>query len=677
MTFLKNAPILTKRQNFIKFEKSSSFMRRFTLASLVLFLITFVTDLAAKTDKYRSMWRDNPSTTMTIGWNQISGANPILYYDTNDFGKEVLSYSYSAQPDRRKQSKGMDNVFVRLENLLPATKYYFVIQDSEGCSERMSFRTAPDNPYERLSIIAGGDSRNYRSARQKANSLVAKLRPHCVMFGGDMTGGDNARQWNAWFDDWQLTISPEGHLTPVIITRGNHEYSNQTLVDLFDVANNDAYYALSLGGDLLRVYTLNSLIPSGGNQKAWLEEDLQSAQNHSWRIAQYHYAIRPHTAKKSERNNQLRDWATLFEQYKVNMAVESDAHCVKWTYPIRPSRGKGSDEGFVRDDVKGTVYVGEGCWGAPLRRNNDDKIWTRNSGSFNQFKWIFIDQDRIEVRTVKTDFADEVTAVDPYDIFRVPDGLELWQPSNGEVVIINKSIGDYAQLVDYGSTPPSDRVMIVGFQVEAIANGVKIKWNTENETGLNKVYNIQRSQDGKDYNTVASMESKGVGDHAYDFVEVLADQTTAELVYRLQEVLPSGRINNYGARTLKWKGSVTEVEPLQGTKVEDSRVATSSTKDLRIKKEITLGNAEPAKKMNKLFPIASGLVQAKYKLEEKSNIEIKLVNREYEVLAKSAYKNLNSGNYLQSIDMRSFPQGQYMLTIEANEELIQQYLVVK
>jgi hypothetical protein len=32
----------------------------------------------------------------------------------------------------------------------------------------------------------------------------------------------------------------------------------------------------------------------------------------------------------------------------------------------------------------------------------------RESGKFNQFKWSFFDQDKIEVRTVKVDNADEV-----------------------------------------------------------------------------------------------------------------------------------------------------------------------------------------------------------------------------------------------------------------------------
>ena len=63
--------------------------------------------------------------------------------------------------------------------------------------------------------------------------------------------------------------------------------------------------------------------------------------------------------------------------------MESDAHLVKSTWPIRPSTDADNEEGFIRDDKNGTVYVGEGCWGAPLRGADDNKSWTRDSDSFN------------------------------------------------------------------------------------------------------------------------------------------------------------------------------------------------------------------------------------------------------------------------------------------------------
>ena len=387
------------------------------------------------------MWRDDPATTMVVGWDQASGYDPVLFYDVIDFGAQVAAYRNKQQPDRIIVSKGMNNHFVRLAGLQPNTIYYFVIQDSEGVSRRFSFKTAPNTPTERLSIIAGGDSRNNREARRDANQLVSKLRPHCILFDGDMTAGDTYQEWREWFDDWQETIGSDGRIFPIIPARGNHEAANSSITELFDVSSNDVYYALTLGGNLFRVYTLNSLIPPGGSQRIWLEGDLKASRNVTWKMAQYHHSIRPHTQKKPEKDELLLNWSTLFYKYGVNLAMESDAHVVKTTYPIRPSREPGSEENFIRDDEKGTVYIGEGCWGAPLRENNDNKSWTRASGSFNQFKWIFIDQEKIEVRTIRTDGALRVAEVSHNNIFDPPIGLVIWNPPSGDVVTIRRQGG--------------------------------------------------------------------------------------------------------------------------------------------------------------------------------------------------------------------------------------------
>ncbi|GJM31116.1 MAG: hypothetical protein DHS20C18_01170 [Saprospiraceae bacterium] len=413
-------------------------MREKIIAAFCLSIL-FGSVLSAKSIRFRCMWRDDPSTTMVVGWDQVSGNRPVLYYGPSDQGTNCNAYPKSKQPDQVISAKGMNNHFVRLSGLIPNTVYYFVIKDSEGLSQRYSFKTVPNDPEKRLSIIAGGDSRNHREARCNANMLVSKLRPHCVMFDGDMTADDTAPAWRNWFDDWQYTIGSDGRLFPIIAARGNHEASNQSIADLFDVKHEELYYALNLGGDLVRIYTLNSLLPASGNQKAWLEKDLKNNSQITWKLAQYHNTIRPHTSSKPERDDLLLNWATLFYKYQVNLAIESDAHVVKWTYPIRPSREPGSEEGFIRDDIRGTVYIGEGGWGAPLRASNDNKSWTRDSGSFNQFKWIFIDQYGIEIRTIRTDGANRVAEVNHNNIFNPPIGLVIWSPSNGDVVKILNS----------------------------------------------------------------------------------------------------------------------------------------------------------------------------------------------------------------------------------------------
>ena len=402
---------------------------------------TEVIQVSTSTERYRLTWRDDPSTTIVVGWNQVRGTNPIVYYGTIDQGLNYSAYSNNKSVDRTVSSKGMTNMYARLTGLQPDTAYYFVIRDSEGVSERFWFRTAPNDPNTRLSIVAGGDSRNNRTPRQNANKMVAKLRPHAVFFGGDMTSSSTNSQWQNWFDDWQLTIGSDGRMIPIVAARGNHESAND-IRDLFDIPTSAGgeFYALSFGGNLLRSYTLNTEVTPAGTQGTWLENDLtNNSANHIWAVAQYHRSTRPHEPGKSEQNDQYDAWSLPFYQHGVQLVMESDSHVVKRTWPIIPSTGAGSDEGFVRadNDPNRAVYVGEGCWGAPLRTASDTKSWTRAAGSFNQFKWLWVDKTRIELRTLKVDEVNTVGQVSDNNMFSVNLGNSLWNPTGGSVVIID------------------------------------------------------------------------------------------------------------------------------------------------------------------------------------------------------------------------------------------------
>jgi len=400
-------------------------------------ILVNIVALEAKTARFRAMWRDDPATSMVIGWDQVSGTTPMICYDEVDNGLKADAYRLKRKPDLVVPARGLNNHFARLTGLKPNTTYYFVIKDSEGISRRHSFRTLPNVPTERLAIISGGDSRNNREARLSANSLVAKIRPHFILFNGDMTATDTGPEWALWLDDWQATIGSDGRLFPVVVARGNHELDNRSLQEIFDIPYPEAYYALSFGGNLLRLVTLNTMAASGGDQKIWLERELIGAKGFTWRFAQYHHAMRPHTLGKSERDDLVQNWAPLFLHHQVQLALESDSHVAKWTYPIRVSREMGSSENFIRDDERGTVYVGEGCWGAPLRASDDNKKWTRNSGSFNHFNLIYVDQDKVEVRAVISDESQGV--LESKNPFVLPVGLKLWEPNNGSVVtILNK-----------------------------------------------------------------------------------------------------------------------------------------------------------------------------------------------------------------------------------------------
>ncbi len=511
---------------------------------LSFFLLLFVGTSFAETGRYRVMWRQDPATSMVIGWDQLTGNSAQVYVGTRDYGQNPNAYRSNHKAERIIAFKNMNNHFVRLKGLQPSTVYYFVIADENSCSRVMSFRTAPDNPHERLSIIAGGDSRNHQDARRDANRMVGKLRPHAVLFGGDMTGGDTGPEWMEWFDDWQLTMSQDGRMYPVIVARGNHESSNKTLTDLFDAPADDMYYSMTLGGDLLKIFTLNSMIAPGGAQKDWLMRELARSEKYRWKFAQYHVSTLPHTARKAEKTDQLINWSTLFYKYGVNLVCESDAHVVKTTYPIRPSREAGSDQGFIRDDVNGTVYVGEGCWGAPLRRPDDDKEWTRASGAFNQFKWIFVDKSKVEICTVMTDGSDGVAEVNPDDIFNRPRGLRLWEPASGTVVTIRNPKDLLPPQDGVGEEILAARGLVNIHSFAATRSGadVSVRWVTEAEPkGMR--FKVQRSTTGKSFVTVAEVFGKGGTENSYLFTdkEFAAKNPGVYVNYRIVRVFPDGK----------------------------------------------------------------------------------------------------------------------------------------
>ena len=510
--------------------------------SFFLFALFAWTSIQAKVDRLRASYFDDPSTTISISWDQVIGENPVLHYDTMTCKGDADSYTYHVSPYKSVFFKGMSNQSVRLKNLKPNTKYFFTIKDSDGISKEYNFETLSDDPEVRLSIIAGGDSRNYRNARRAANMMVSKLRPHFILFGGDMTGGDTGQEWIDWMNDWQSTIPADGRITPIVVTRGNHEYSNRTVVDLFDLPDPTAYYSLHMGGGLLSVYTLNSLVASGGDQAEWLKNSLHIQQYTSvWKIAQYHFPIRPHTKRKAERNDQRKNWASLFFKYGVDLAIESDAHVVKSTYPIVPTNGPDQVEGFKRDDENGTVYIGEGCWGAPLRENNDDKKWTRASGSFNQFKWIFVDKNTMEIRTVKTDGVEEVEPLSLINRFEMPFGIDLWKPKTGDVITLKKETSNVLAI---------NKPNIEIYNLCATFNGnlCEIKWMTTKEP--NKTYfEIQKSIEGRPFRTIAHVNGQG-SKNKNNYYKIIDESQNHKITvaYRLKKIAPDGSILFYNSK---------------------------------------------------------------------------------------------------------------------------------
>ena len=107
--------------------------------------------------------------------------------------------------------------------------------------------------------------------------------------------------------------------------------------------------------------------------------------------------------------------------------------------------------GFVRDDEKGTMFIGEGSWGASPRSTDDLKPWTLRAGAFNQVKWIHVfpkengKPAHMEIRTVITakrnadglmiPYSHEVVPLKEGEEFKIPKGITLFEEGPTGAVI--------------------------------------------------------------------------------------------------------------------------------------------------------------------------------------------------------------------------------------------------
>ena len=85
----------------------------------------------------------------------------------------------------------------------------------------------------------------------------------------------------------------------------------------------------------------------------------------------------------------------LFDQYNIDLVLESDGHCVKRTVPIKNNK----------QHPEGVVYLGEGGYGAPQR--TPKKIWYLEapgfSGKADHYMTLRVDGDTISYQTVGSD----------------------------------------------------------------------------------------------------------------------------------------------------------------------------------------------------------------------------------------------------------------------------------
>jgi len=411
-------------------------------------------------NRYCLSYRGDPSTSVVVGWG---GDTSLIAYDTVDHGQDYLLYEETRAPDRSISYKGQIRHFARLTGLTPNRVYYFVIFDKGGgISQRLKFQTLSDNPNDPVSFISGGDSRDgmqisgvyyedcpsgsCRGKRQEGNQLVGLIRPDFVSFNGDMVLNLAPSavdvEWSNWFDDWQLTISPDGKMYPLIVAQGNHE-DNTDVYNLFDIPQEE-YYTMNIHNGLMRLYSLNSEKDAclDTTQYNWLLNDLSlhtgGVNDPTWKVAQYHVPIFAMANNYGLEANEMQCWAPLFELYDVRLGLESHSHATKWTYPCVPNA---TFTDFVIDSLKGTVYLGEGQWGAPHRPLDfvgaSQKPYVKEQILFDSFFFLKVTRDTIKIKNVQfANLGDIIPNTDDDLGSDLPIGTTIWSPASGDCLMI-------------------------------------------------------------------------------------------------------------------------------------------------------------------------------------------------------------------------------------------------
>lgn len=381
--------------------------------------------------QFRVVWEEAPATEASIGWTTTeAGKKHLVHLDRQSRAGRVSAYRktiksdsdgpYSLSDDDRDRAAAAHFHHVHLTKLKPDTTYWFVITSDGEASRELHFRTAPDENID-ISVLYGGDSRTGRDQRQVVNQSIADMAAadaniRCFIHGGDyIERGLSWWQWTLWLDHFQLTIGAEGMVLPIIPARGNHD-NGPLFNEIFDRPGLDGknYFHTDLTPEIA-LLTLNSEISAAGDQANWLEGMLGDLRaNRSWLLAHYHRPAWP--AIKAPGSGRTH-WVPLFEQFDVDLVMESDGHCMKRTLPIRDGK----------EDPTGVTYIGEGGLGVPQRKP-DSTRWFLQPPAFtgSAHHLTRIDFGASELRTRFFVVPHQKVQNKPADILRVRAQDAVW-----------------------------------------------------------------------------------------------------------------------------------------------------------------------------------------------------------------------------------------------------------
>lgn len=331
--------------------------------------------------------QSNMSIGITVTWKTTrSDSGSQVFYDNVSRNGNPSLYRYSTTGISHTYTGASGYIHdVELTGLEPNSTYHFVCGGEQGgFSEPRSFRTAPVEP-SHLRIVVGGDCRTNWTIRDEVSMVMSEFNPDFVLLTGDLvTSGLNQTQWDSFFGSLhQYWIGPNNLTIPIIPCLGNHENNATNYYEQFALPGNEQWFSFNWGKQV-HITVLNSETTPSGEQLTWLENDLASHQNYTWKFVMFHRP--PFSASHHGSWTEGREaWCPLFDKYHVDIVFAGHDHDYERSKPINYTASKISPQASYST---GTMYIVSGGWGAPLY-DFGSSWWTANSAS--EYHFVLVD----------------------------------------------------------------------------------------------------------------------------------------------------------------------------------------------------------------------------------------------------------------------------------------------
>lgn len=319
-------------------------------------------------------WYDDPTTTMTVQWHtDLNTPETQLFYKKNDQTEwQQATASYARLP-----STQIDVHHVNLSQLAPNSEYEFRI-GSDPTVYR--FRTMPQYIIQPLSFVVGGDLFSSRKLFRKMAQTICERDPDFIVIGGNIANAIHPgffqlpsrrlRHWLAFFSEWKKSFARNDHrIIPFLVIPGEEDIRSDDydlFFSLFAFPQKKLYRNIQFG-NYLTLYLLDSghFHPIDGPQSYWLSHALKETPTTAFSFAIYHESAYPSSTPYfgSAAKKIRTDWCSLFDEYHLQAAFEHHNHAFKRTFPLFHNQ----------INAQGTVYLGDGSWGAEPRKTND--LW--------------------------------------------------------------------------------------------------------------------------------------------------------------------------------------------------------------------------------------------------------------------------------------------------------------